>query len=192
MRIRLLIPMCALLVAAACAACSSAGKCRRGDRGCACKPGNVCLAGASCSAGQCKRSTGAAGGGGAGRGAGGRGTAGSGAAGSDAGTTVTQCSTGSFEDACRSYCVALCESQASFCRASRCATGFCDMTATGAFHATCVAACGSDANPAGCMHDVCVEQTRTRCENFSFGDADAGTLTSACFEDDPLCVLTGS
>jgi hypothetical protein len=108
----------------------------------------------------------------------------------DQDAAVARCSAQSFDEACRAYCLTLCDSEATFCRSSRCAPGYCQMTQNGAFHSNCVRACGSEVDPVRCMRDLCVAQTRASCANFAFPDADAGALVSACFDDDPLCTLT--
>jgi hypothetical protein len=164
-------------------ACSSAGKCKRGELGCACLTGNTCEPGAHCVAARCKKSAAATGG------VGGRSGTGGGTGGRDANTGGTdappRCSAVSFDAACRSYCTAFCESQEAFCKRSACMPGYCESPSyTSEVLPACKKICGDDAD---CTRDMCLDLRRATCETFGF-EADGGVMP-ACFENDPKCEL---
>jgi hypothetical protein len=163
-------------------ACSSAGKCRRGELGCACQTGDTCEPGANCVAERCMKGPMPEGGGGAHGGAGGSAGADSSTAGRDA---PDMCSAESFDAACRSYCVAFCESQRAFCGRSDCPQQYCTSASyTSEVQPVCERFCGKDAD---CARKMCLDQQRTTCETFWF-EADGGMM-SACIENDPKCEL---
>jgi hypothetical protein len=161
-------------------ACSSAGKCRRGELGCACQTGNICEPDARCVAQRCENSAAAAGGsGGAGRG----GTGGS-TAGSDASDV---CSSTSFDAACRSYCAAFCDSQGPLCEHSSCQPGFCEAESYASeVRPVCEETCGNDAS---CVTQMCLDQRNTTCETFRGFKPDGGVVPG-CLNNDPKCELS--
>lgn len=188
-----LMMMCIALLASA---CTSTGKCRRGALACVCTRANSCDSGAVCRQGMCVKAVpGATDDDDAGLGAGGMGgtggagaTAGTGAAG--AGGAVVGCAATTVDAACREYCLAVCNSEAEFCRSSRCAADYCEPGGGAEVSQSCRASCGTGSNAAACLNDMCASQTRVTCAQFGFMNDD-GTIESACFNNDPLCTVTG-
>jgi len=160
-------------------ACSSAGKCRRGEVGCACQTGNGCEPGARCVAERCTKSAAGAGGS---AGAGGEGRDAS-AGGSDA---SVDCSSESFETACLSYCTVFCQHQDDYCEHSSCQPGFCAPENYAAVRPACEMPCGDDA---ACVRQICMDQVGTTCETFRILRADGGVVPN-CFDKDPNCPLS--
>ena len=147
-------------------ACTDAGQCTRGEAGCACRQGNECESGLSCSAQKmCVERSSA--------GSGGRG--GSGGTGGDA-----ECSQDSFADACEGFCQALCSNQEAMCLGSACGSGDCGPAA-------CAEACDDDVD---CMYRACMAQLEMTCETFGAKDTGSGVFKSFCFENDPTCVVS--
>jgi hypothetical protein len=142
-------------------ACTDAGKCTRGEVGCACTEGGTCKSGARCNAGtdMCISSS----------------TAGSGGGGSD-----VECSNDSFEEACEGFCQALCDNQEALCVGSECADDDCGQ-------AECELACGDDVD---CMAGACEAQLEMTCETFGTADSDSGVFKSFCFDSDPSCTVS--
>jgi hypothetical protein len=167
-------------------ACSSAGKCRRGELGCACQTDNTCESGALCVAERCSKPAATIGGSGGRSGSGGRGGSG-GTDSSTAGRDATvACSGASFDAACRSFCVAFCESQRDFCVDSPCTPGFCDSGNYAAVvRPVCQENCGNDTD---CARKMCLDQRLTTCETF-FSIQEDGGVDPGCFENDPTCEL---
>jgi hypothetical protein len=95
-------------------ACTDAGKCTRGEVGCACTEEDECTSG-TCNDGMCVAGN---------------------AAGTGGGSDV-ECSNDSFEEACEAFCQALCDNQEDLCEGSACADGDCGQP-------ECELACGDD------------------------------------------------
>jgi hypothetical protein len=163
-------------------ACSSAGKCRRGELGCACQTG-TCEPGASCVAERCTKSAAGVGGSGGDSDGGGGGGRDSSTAGGDASDL---CSAVSFDAACRSYCVAFCESQSAFCERSVCPPQYCTSAGyTAEVRPACEQICGDNAD---CVQGMCIDQRRIVCNTF-FSTKEDGGVDPGCFDNDPKCEL---
>jgi hypothetical protein len=147
-------------------ACTDAGKCTRGELGCACTLNNGCDSGARCNDGMCVE--------GSSSGSGGKG-AGSGGAGGN-----IECSDDSFADACEGFCQALCANQEAMCLNSKCASNDCGQAA-------CQEACDADTD---CMVRACEAQLEMTCETFGAKDNGSGVFKSFCFENDPTCAVS--
>jgi len=145
-------------------ACTDAGKCTRGQAGCACTESNSCKSGARCNSGMCVALSSA--------GSGGRG--GSGGSGNE-----IECSDDSFEEACDGFCRALCANQDALCVDSECASDDCGQPA-------CEAACGDDVS---CMVRACEAQLEMTCETFGAKEQGTGVFKSFCFDTDPSCTV---
>lgn len=198
----LLLPALAVL-----SACSSAGKCKRGEMGCACKlMSQACDTGAVCVEGLCRERAGGTGGS---DGMGSSGTGGSksdagakkdGGPGSDAGRrndggvkpdagppTPIACPNDSLDSACKAFCQAFCQNQELLCVTSQCAKGECDPG--GELYKVCNQTCGTDASPIKCIQSLCVGEGQRTCEEFGYADSTSGVYQSGCFNDDPQCVI---
>lgn len=151
------------------AGCTDAGKCTRGEIGCACTTSNRCDSGARCSAGMCVKSSGTSGSGGS--------TAGGGGS-SGTSSPPSECSDDSFAEACESFCQAMCSNQEALCLSSSCSASDCDEDA-------CAEACDDDVQ---CIVRACKAQLAMTCETFGAKDAATGVFKSFCFETDPMCV----
>jgi hypothetical protein len=145
-------------------ACTDAGKCTRGDLGCACKQTrtNQCNSGAACRDNLCVAS----------------GSAGSG--GSAGGGSEIECSSESFEAACDGFCQALCENQEALCVGSECADDDCGR-------AECDVACSGDVD---CMVRACEAQLAMTCETFGAVEPSSGVFESFCLDTDPACTVS--
>jgi hypothetical protein len=146
-------------------ACTDAGKCTRGEVGCACKEDNGCKGTARCSNNMCVARAGSAGSGG------GSGTGGN--------SSNVECSDESFETACEGFCQALCENQEALCVDSACEDDDCGQPA-------CEAACGDDKS---CMVRACEAQLEMTCETFGAKEQGTGVFKSFCFDTDPKCTV---
>jgi hypothetical protein len=154
----------AAVAALGAAGCTSAGKCRRGEEGCACTVDETCSGDASCVDGLCVvdddttppiR---------------------------DSGTPppVGDCDGETLEQACRGFCEALCQAELEHCVDSECEPGDCEPG--GLVFDECADACDSPE----CAQDLCETQRDSTCEDFGFRQR--GTFETACFLADPRCV----
>lgn len=169
-------------------ACTSAGKCKRGEAGCACTESSSCSGGARCVQGTCVEKSGTKPSADAGSDAGSNADAGADAAVSDAGHDAgspIDCDATTFAEACRQYCRALCASEANLCVSSQCDPGFCDPGG-GQLSDTCDQVCGADL---GCMHDLCTGELQRTCDEFGYPDDSSDLYMSGCFNEDPACVI---
>lgn len=159
-----LIGLCALPLWAL--GCTKAGKCTRGEVGCATTLQGRCKSGAHAVDGMCLKGGGSAGSGGSG------GQAGS-------GEPPTDCPDDSFENACEGFCAAMCSNQEALCLSSKCGANDCDMDA-------CQKACDDDTQ---CIVRACKAQLEMTCETFGSKDDATGVFGSFCFKNDPMCVV---
>ncbi|MFI5308021.1 MAG: hypothetical protein ACHQ53_11740 [Polyangiales bacterium] len=210
MRISAALLCCLLGASAVLGACSKAGKCQRGEPGCACKTNSIdsCNVGSSCVDGMCVGgSTGSSGSGGGGKGS----SAGTGAGGNDAGKTdagktdagktdagktdagktdagktdagSVTCTGSSFQAACIAFCNVFCDNESQLCESSTCKAGQCDPG--GDLYNVCGDTCGTDTT---CVQGLCTSESKRTCEGFGFKDSN-NVFQAACFLNDPSCVL---
>jgi hypothetical protein len=194
-----LLPLVTML-----SACSSAGKCKRGEIGCACTLEGTCGPTARCDThGMClERSAGGGTGGDGSGGTGGKTDAGSktDAGKTDAGKTdagrktdagggrpdagVIDCPSTSFDAACRAFCQAFCQNQQLLCVSSACTPGECEPG--GMLYKVCAMTCDADTS---CVQSLCMGEGQRTCEEFGFLDTATNVYQAGCFEDDPQCVI---
>ena len=184
-------PLCLLLSLLGAQACTSAGKCTRGEEDCAVveSGGRACAAGLVEEDGFCVRRSGSSGSGGSGgssAGSGG-GTGGSGGSGEpDAGPPV-ECTGDNLADACAAFCEAFCQNEQALCVESRCSAGDCEPG--GEVFIACNDICADDPDgPEQCAQGLCLGQAEYKCEDFGAVDSDTGIYVSLCFGNDPDCV----
>lgn len=173
-------PLC-LLACLSALGCTEAGKCRRGEIGCAPLDGR-CTEGRKVD-GMCVAGSGNSGSGSSGTG--GSGGSGSGGGQPDAGPPI-DCTDESLDAACEAFCEAFCRNEQDLCAESRCSSSDCDSD--GQVFVACRDICSDDGNPERCAQNLCAGQAEYTCEDFGAVDSDTGIYTSLCFENDPNCV----
>jgi hypothetical protein len=162
---RLMPALLVLLAALDTVGCTSAGKCRRGEEGCACTIEDTCNGGASCMDGMC-------------------------VADEDSPTPIRDsgmpspsagdCTGETLEQACLGFCEALCQAEQEHCVESACEPGDCEPG--GVVFSACTDACDT----AECAQDLCETQAESTCEDFGFMSGQE--FETACFDSDPRCV----
>lgn len=161
----------ALMLGVALSACTDAGKCLRGEPGCACKNDGTCGEGAICGGAKiCLE-----------RGDGGV---------PDAGPPPdVDCTGHTLEEVCSQFCEALCQNQARFCFASECSSDAC--AANGEVSGPCAQECSTattESARVACARNLCMNQLSEdmTCESFGF-EVDE-TFINLCLDADPVCV----
>lgn len=208
MRIFAALFACSLPIAALLSGCTSAGKCRRGEIGCACTLDETCNGGAECNSDKmCVEGTGGTDSGskkdagsktdaGAKKDAGSKSDAGNktDAGKTDAGKTdaghrrtdagPVDCPGDTFAAACTGFCNAFCQNEELLCVGSMCAANQCDPG--GMLYKVCAQTCGTDTK---CVQNLCLNEGTRTCESFGFTDKSTNVYQAGCFDDDPNCVL---
>lgn len=162
------LALAAALLAGGLAGCTDAGKCVRGETGCACKTNGSCNTGATCNTERmCIERSGPP-------------------PEEDSGTPPpppppidVECVDDDSASACEAFCKAFCGMQERMCAASRCEIDTCMET-------LCDGVCpGSEPT---CLKSRCeIVRGTTECEDFGGPDPDTDVFTSFCLEQDPIC-----
>ena len=142
--------------------CTDAGKCTRGEPGCACTTAGTCVGGATCNTERMCIERGAP------------------APEPDGGpppVTNVDCVDDTFEHACTALCEAICGTQERLCVGSSCGPDDCGTSA-------CTDACGTDPT---CLRRACEALKDAECETFGEPN-NKGVFVSFCFDSDPVCV----
>jgi hypothetical protein len=147
------------------AGCTDAGKCVRGEIGCACSTEGTCKTGGTCNTDRmCIEREGPP-------------------PEEDSGTPPppppdVDCVDTDFASACTAFCDAFCTMQERMCAASTCTVSECEAT-------FCDAICaGGDAD---CMASRCEIVKNADCPGFALPDPDTDVLVSFCLMNDPIC-----
>ncbi|MDD9936678.1 MAG: hypothetical protein OXT09_23905 [Myxococcales bacterium] len=167
------------------AACTDAGKCERGQPGCACTLDDVCDDGAVCVEGMCEEDPD------------------SDPPDMDGGRPPEEdasmpeedasmpdpvaCTGETLEQACASFCEALCQNQERHCLDSQCEPNDCeagDGSVTTVYD-VCIDQCEGSDDPAACARSRCRMQRDQSCPDFGFDSGDV--FVSGCFANDPVC-----
>jgi hypothetical protein len=146
--------------------CTKAGKCTRGEIGCATTLQGRCTSGAREVDGMCVEGDDS--------------RAGSGGGSAGTGEPPTDCPDDSFANACEGFCAAMCSNQEALCLNSKCGGSDCGMEA-------CQNACDNDKQ---CIARACRAQLEMTCETFGSKDDATGVFASFCFKNDPMCVVS--
>lgn len=167
-------------------ACTDAGKCERGELGCACTlDGDECASGALCIDGMCQEDP----------------DPDPDPPDMDAGTEDAStedsgrpdpgaCSGQSLEEACTSFCEVLCRNEEEYCVDSSCGPDDCEPSTGGvpSVYDVCIDQCADSPDPAACARSRCRMQRDQSCPDFGFNDSN-DVFQSGCFDIDPVCVV---